>query len=346
VARTTERSDTAGSSLIPLALSLLMGIWLLTGSGAAQTPAADFAEARRAAAGLSRLHGLVVSRRGETIFEYYAKGYSANRGVNVKSASKSVISALVGIAIDQGTIKSVAQPASAFFPELLKDADRRKQAITVEHLLTMRSGLRSTSGQNYGQWVQSRNWVSHALTRPMVSEPGTTMQYSTGSSHLLSAILTKASGSSTWQFAQTALGKPLGIQFARWPQDPQGIYFGGNDMLLTPRQMVAFGDLYRNKGRVNGQQVVPAEWVETSCVPRTTSRFDPGREYGYGWWIDEIGGHQSCYAWGFGGQFIFVFTDLDLVIAAASSTAVSDERRGYRRDLLALIDRHILDVID
>ena len=169
------------------------------------------------------------------------------------------------------------------------------------------------------------------LTRPIVSEPGTAMEYSTGSSHLLSAILTKATGTSTWQFAQDALAKPLGISLARWPQDPQGIYFGGNEMLLAPKQMVAIGELYLKRGRANGRQIVPASWVDTSCVPRTTSVWDSDRRYGYGWWIQDFRGGTACFAWGYGGQYIFVFRELDLVVAATSSTAVSEERRGHRR---------------
>ena len=168
------------------------------------------------------------------------------------------------------------------------------------------------------------------------------MQYSTGSSHLLSAIVSKVSGESTWQFAQSTIAQPLGLSLAQWPRDPQGIYFGGNDMLLTPRQMLTLGEMYLNRGRANGRQVVPSPWVEASCVPRTSSRFDAGREYGYGWWIDEVGGHRACYAWGYGGQYVLVFNDLQVVIAATSSTAVGAERRGYRSNLLALIARQIL----
>lgn len=297
---------------------------------------------RTAAAGLPRLHSLVVSSGGEIRFEYYARGFSASRAANIKSAGKSVISALVGIAIDRGLIEGIGQPIVTFFPELERDKDPRKKTITIEDLLTMRSGLESTSRRNYGRWVTSRNWVEHVLGRPLVSEPGKSMQYSTGSSHLLSAIITKVSKTSTWQFAQETLGKPLGITLPRWTRDPQGIYFGGNEMLMTPRQMIAFGELYLNNGRANGRQVVPAAWVETSCVPRTYSRFDAGRAYGYGWWIDEVGGHEACYAWGYGGQYIFVFRKLGLVVAVTSSTLVSDERHGYRRQLLDLIERHVL----
>ena len=262
----------------------------------------DMTDAARAAASLPRLHSLLVSRRGELILEHYAKGVRPTRLANVKSASKSIISALVGIALARNHIKSVNEPIVTYFPELRRDADPRKQKITVEDLLTMRSGLESTSGSNYGEWVRSRNWVKNALDRPMVSEPGTDMEYSTGSSHLLSAILTKTTKMSTWQFAQTALMRPIGVTLAAWTRDPQGIFMGGNEMLMTPRQMVAFGGLYLNEGRHNGKQILPASWVATSCEPRTSSRWDSDRRYGYGWWMRDLGGRQTCFAWGFGGQ--------------------------------------------
>jgi CubicO group peptidase (beta-lactamase class C family) len=302
----------------------------------------DAVSARSAAAALPRLHALLVSHRGQLVVEYYAKGHRAGRLANIKSASKSIITALVGIAIDRKLIAGVREPIARWFPELRKDPDPRRRAITIEDLLTMRSGLESTSGGNYGRWVSSRNWVRFALERPMVSDPGTSMEYSTGTSHLLSAILTKASGKSTHQFATDMLARPLGLTLARWPRDPQGIYFGGNEMLMTPRQMIAFGELWLNRGRANGRQIVPAAWVETSCEPRTRSRWDPDREYGYGWWSQSFNGHRACFAWGFGGQYIFVFRELDLVIAVTSSTADSDERRGYRRQLFDLMEAHIL----
>src|SRR5687768_5816118 len=278
----------------------------------ARKPWQDFSGARTAAAALPQLHSLVVSHRGGVVFEHHARGYSASRQANIKSASKSIIAALVGIAIERQLIPGLDTPIVRWFPELRKDPDAHKQRITIEDLLTMRSGLESTSGGNYGPWVSSRNWVRFALDRPMGSDPGTSMEYSTGTSHLLSAILTKASGKTTHQFATDALAKPIGITLARWPRDPQGIYFGGNEMLLTPKQMIAIGELYLKRGRVNGRQVVPASWVETSCVPRTTSAWDSDRQYGYGWWIQDFTGGTACFAWGYGGQYIFVFRELDL----------------------------------
>jgi CubicO group peptidase (beta-lactamase class C family) len=328
-------------------VKLIALVTLLTAAVAAATaaPAAQpdrHAAARAAAGQLPQLHALVVSHRGQRVFEHYARGRTAGRLANVKSVSKSIVAALVGIAIERKLIAGVREPIARWFPELTKDPDPRRRAITIEDLLTMRSGLESTSGGNYGPWVGSRNWVRFALQRPMVSDPGTSMEYSTGTSHLLSAILTKASGKSTHQFAAEVLAKPLGITLARWPRDPQGIYFGGNEMLLTPRQMIAIGEMWRDRGRANGAQVVPAAWVETSCQPRTRSRWDPSREYGYGWWSQTFGGHRACFAWGFGGQYILVFPDLDLVVAVASATTVSDERHDYRRRLFDLLETHVL----
>jgi len=296
-----------------------------------------FDEALAVAKELPRLHSLLVSRRGELVLERYFNGARAARPANIKSASKSIISALVGIAIARGLIPGVDTPIVTYFPELKKDRDPAKQRITIEDLLTMRSGLESTSNRNYGAWVQSRNWVQHALNRPLLAEPGTVMEYSTGNTHLLSAILTRATKTSTWQFANDTLGRALGFTFPRWPQDPQGIYFGGNDMLLTPRQMLSFGQLYLDRGRRDGRQVIPEAWIDRSLVPRARSCWSD-QEYGYGWWIRELGGQRAYFAWGFGGQYIFVVPDLDLVVVTTSSATVAEDRRRHRRTVFDLVE--------
>ena len=277
-----------------LCLSLivvLVGV-AVTAAGA-QTPAPALEIAGKSAAALPRLRSLLVSHRGELVLERYYGGARATQAANIKSASKSVISALVGIAVARGLIKGLDQPIVDYFPELAKDPEKRKREITIEDLLTMRSGLSSTSGRDYGAWVQSPNWVRYVLTRPLIDEPGTRVEYSTGTSHLLSAILTRATKTSTWQFAQESLAKPLGFSLARWTQDPQGVYFGGNEMSMTPRQMVRFGELYLNEGRVGATQVLPKAWVAQTRVARGRSRWGSDREYGYGFWIRDLSGYDA-----------------------------------------------------
>jgi CubicO group peptidase (beta-lactamase class C family) len=302
------------------------------------------AEAVRAAEEMPRLHSLIVSRRGQVLVERYFNGARAARSANIKSASKSVISALVGIAIDRKVLAGVRQPIGPFFPELAAPTDAAKRAITIEDLLTMRAGLETTSNRNYGAWVQSRNWVRFVLTRDLIEPPGVQMEYSTGSTHLLSAILTKATGTSTWQFAQDTLARPLGFNLAPWTRDPQGIYFGGNEMVMTPKQMLAFGELYRNKGRLGATQVIPESWVRESLRPRTRSpRNDQG--YGYGWWSREFAGYETFFAWGYGGQYIFVVPALDVVVVTTSSTAAGGERRSHRGTIFDLLEQLILPAV-
>jgi len=328
--------------LATFALALLCAATV--GKGEQRPPAAPSSlDAAVAAAGqLPRLHSLLVSHRGALVLERYFNGARATRLANVKSVSKSIISSLVGIAIERGKIPSVSEPIATYFADLLRaPADAQKRQITIEQLLTMQSGLESTSSRNYGAWVTSRHWVRYALMRDLHATPGTRMEYSTGNTHLLSAILTRATGASTWQFAQASLAKPLGFSLAQWPQDPQGIYFGGNDMLLTPRQMVAFGELYLNRGRIGEAQVIPERWVEQSFVPRGRSNYSE-QLYGYGWWMRELAGQQAYYAWGFGGQYIFVIPSQRLVVVTTSSTATGEERRRHRQTIVDIVEQMIV----
>jgi CubicO group peptidase (beta-lactamase class C family) len=322
-----------------LVLALALPATVLAGKGESVP---SFDAAVKAAGELPRLHSLLVSHRGTLVVERYFNGARATRAANVKSVSKSVISALVGIAIERGHIPGVEQPIGGYFREILRAPDAAaKRAITVRDLLTMRSGLESTSSRNYGAWVTSKNWVRHALSRELETEPGTEMEYSTGNSHLLSAILSQATKKSTWQFAQETIATPMGFTLARWPQDPQGIYFGGNDMLLTPRQMLLFGELYLNRGQRGDRQIVPSRWVDESFMPRGRSNYSD-QLYGYGWWIRELAGQQAFYAWGFGGQYIFVVPSQQLVVVTTSSTAIGEERRAHRRTILDLVEQLII----
>ncbi len=323
---------------LPLFLSLA-----LPASAQNQGRQLDFDSADGAARSLTRLHSLLVQHNGELVFEKYYNGAGAGRPANMKSASKSVISALVGIAIEEGFIESVDSNLEEFFPEYLEGEEyTEKRAITVENLLTMQSGLETTSNRNYGRWVASRDWVKFAIDQPLVAQPGARMLYSTGSTHLLSAILTRATGMNAKQFAQEYLTRPMGYSMSYWSQDPQGIYFGGNDMEMTPRQMLAFGAMYLNDGRHGETQVVPREWVDASHQPRARSPRGQGRYYGYGWWLRDLAGMQVPVAWGYGGQLIFVVDELDLVIVATSDSNPGPTRRGHLGRLYDLVEDHIL----
>jgi CubicO group peptidase (beta-lactamase class C family) len=290
----------------------------------AANPANPLEPALKAASELPRLHSLLVAQRGRIILERYFNGRRETTPANVKSVSKSVISTLVGIAVDRKLL-SLGDPIARYFTDLPEP----KRAITIAQLLAMQSGLESTSNRNYGAWVQSSNWVRHALAKPLVAAPGTQMIYSTGNTHILSAILTKATGKSTWQFAQEALAKPLGFSLSPWVRDPQGIYFGGNEMVLTPRQMLAFGEMYRNDGRVDGRQILSKAFIDDTFEPRGRSRIS-GREYGYGWWMRDMAGRKAYYAWGFGGQYIVLVPSLELTVVSTSAATVSEDRREGR----------------
>jgi CubicO group peptidase (beta-lactamase class C family) len=295
---------------------------------------------------LPRLRSFLISIDGELVEERYFNGMRASHTANLKSVSKSLLSALVGIALDRGYLTSAQETVGKFFPEhLTRPEDAKKKTITIEDLLTMRSGLESTSNVNYGHWVQSGDWVRYLLARPLVDEPGGRMIYSTGNSHLLSAILTKATRMSTFEFARRYLAEPLGVSMAPWMRDPKGIYLGGNEMHWTPRGMLAFGELYLNGGRVGNNPIVSEAWIKESLKPRTRSNWS-GREYGYGWWIDLLGGHTTYYAWGYGGQFIFVVPALKLVVATTSLSSPGDGRREHQRALYDLMEHDIIPAME
>jgi CubicO group peptidase (beta-lactamase class C family) len=315
-------------SALSFALLLALPRTALGASAASLAPVLD------RAAGLRPLKTVVVAHRGEIITERGYRGHKATAATNIKSASKSVISALVGIAIDKGILTGVDQPiASVLKSDLPAKADPRIHKITVGNLLSMQAGLGRTSGANYGRWVQSKNWVRTALAQPFDDEPGGAMLYSTGSSHLLSAILTRAAKRSTLELAREWLGPQDGFAIGDWQRDPQGIYLGGNQMAMSVRSLLAFGELYRNNGRArSGRQLISPQWIETSWEPRTNSRFT-GDGYGYGWFMREIGGHTVPYAWGYGGQMLYIAPSLDLTVAMTSDDSSPAGRTGHRGNL-------------
>lgn len=284
------------------------------------------------------LKAVAVSQGGVIVGTRGYRGTTVDSPTNIKSASKTVLSALAGIAIDKGVLQGTGQRvADVLEQDLPANADPRLREITVGHLLSMQAGLESTSGAEYGRWVSSPNWVRNALSRPFVAEPGGAMVYSTGTSHLLSAMLARASGRSTLALAREWLGPQEGFSVTAWDRDPQGVHLGGNNMAMSTRSLLAFGELYRNGGVAHdGTRLLSESWIEQSWQPRTTSRYT-GDGYGYGWFLREIGGQQVRYAWGYGGQMLYVVPALDLVVAMTSDDSSASARTGHRDDLHDLL---------
>ncbi|AHL73812.1 6-aminohexanoate hydrolase [Stutzerimonas stutzeri] len=293
---------------------------------------------------LEQLETLIIAQHGEIIVERGFHGHRTTSPANIKSASKSVISALAGVAIDKGILEGPDQPiADLLKADIPANPDPRLQQVTVGNLLSMQAGLGSTSGRNYGAWVASRNWVRAALARPFEAEPGGAMIYSTGSSHLLSAILTRRTGKTTLQLTRQWLAPLDGFAISAWTRDPQGIYLGGNEMAMTPRSLLAFGELYRRGGlTASGERLLSKEWIDTSWTPRTRSRYT-GHGYGYGWFITQLGGEEVRYGWGYGGQMIYVVPGLDMTVVMTSSTQQpSGGAMGHRDALHRLLGQILI----
>jgi CubicO group peptidase (beta-lactamase class C family) len=294
---------------------------------------------------LKPLKTVIVARDGRIVAEHGYRGHTPLESTNIKSASKSIISALVGIAISKGLLEGPDQKIAPILKaDLPASADPRLNEITIGNLLSMQAGLDRLSGPNYGRWVSSRNWVRFALSQPFVDQPGGAMLYSTASTHILSAILTKVGGRSTLALAREWLGPVEGFHIGAWERDPQGIYLGGNQMAMSARSLLAFGELYRNGGRTtDGRQVVPADWVGQSWQRRTNSRFS-GDDYGYGWFTRQIDGEEVHFAWGYGGQMLYIVPSLDLTVVMTSQESGPSARNGYRDALHDLLGEIISTV--
>lgn len=261
----------------------------------------------------------VIVRNGYIVDEYYKDGYDENSVFVLNSASKSVTSALIGIAVDMGLIESVDVPISTYFPQVLENGGYWAE-ITIRHLLTHTSGIDMSDTADWYDWRSSANWVQYILDRSVTSRPGTVFNYSTGNTHLLSAILQQASGMTLEEFGKRYLFDPMEMNSASVSADAQGISDGGNGVSKNIYDMAKFGMLYLNGGEWQGSQLVSQDWVTQS----TTVQFerDSGSaDYGYQWWVRTFGDHDypAYFAQGHAGQYIFVVPDLQLVIAMTSN---------------------------
>lgn len=290
---------------------------------------------------LPQLHSLQVKRGEDLLFAAAPRGPGLNRLANIKSCSKSIVALLLGAAIDRGDVATVRATLSEVAPSILpRNATPGAGAITLEDLVTLRAGLERTSGPRYGEWVSSPNWLTDALTRPMVAEPGDRMLYSTGSTHILGAALAETTGQSLLAQARSRLGDPLEIEIPAWTRDPQGYYLGGNEMALHPTAMLKIATVIRDRGRFEGQQVVPESWVTASLTPRARSPWS-GLAYGYGWFLSSSG---YALGRGYGGQIIAAHPARNLAVAITSDPTRPARSGGYFGDLMRLLEGPVMSV--
>lgn len=278
------------------------------------------------------LHSVLVIRNGYIVTERYYDSFDENRIGEIYSCTKSFISALVGVAIEDGSIRSIDERVVSFFPDGdFENIDGAKSAMSIEDLLIMSAGLGwKESDQAYVDLYYSPDWVKTMLDLPMAEAPGSNFKYCSGCSHLLSAILKQATGQNTVDYAAERLFEPLGIRNLLWRTDNQGISVGGWGLQITPRDMAKLGYLYLNGGVWDGEQIVPAEWVQASVSSQIETGEDAG--YGYQWWvIPEMGAYAAR---GRGGQLIFVAPDLNLVTVFTADMAGDVEEMQLIREFI------------
>jgi CubicO group peptidase (beta-lactamase class C family) len=269
-----------------------------------------------------QIDSLLIVRDGYVVLDAYFYPYDNTIPHKLASVTKSVMTTLIGIAVDQGIIE-LDQPMASFFPgRAIANLEARKEQVTVRHLVSMRNGLASgcLAGDEPTLDAMRANpdWVQAALDRKMANEPGARFCYDSPGMHLLSAILQEATGMTALDFGRQYLFEPLGIQEVFWQSDPQGYTHGWGDLYLKPPDAAKIGYLWLNQGVWGGEQIVSASWVEDSVTAHSRAGSDG---YGYGWWVSE----DSYTALGRGGQNIKVYPDYSAIVVTTASAFDYDQ---------------------
>ena len=263
-----------------------------------------------------QVHSVAVVRNDHLVLEAYFHPIRPDHPHHIGSSTKSVTSALVGIAIDRGIIRDVDQPVLSLFEGRgTSDSSELKRRVTLSHLLTMSSGFDWPTVRFWEQigpqWDASSDPVQFVLDRPMQHEPGTEFNYNSGNAHVLSAVIQEAAGMSAATFAKRHLFEPLGISDVIWPSDKNGVSWGGGKVMMTTRDMLKIGLLYLDDGAFAGEQIVPSAWIRASRAPHIATFYGDDM-YGYMWWIDPSGRYRSLGAL---GQCIYVIPHEEIVVA-------------------------------
>jgi CubicO group peptidase (beta-lactamase class C family) len=242
------------------------------------------------------------------------------------SVTKTFTGILVGLALEKGFIESVNDPISKYLAGIVIFPDDVKAGITIDQLLKMSFGhsWNGTSPSSlYDIWANTPDHLQYIIDLPLVSTPGTMFNYSDGASHLLSVIISEATGTNTLDFAREYLFDPLDISKFEWAKDDKGYPNGAAGLRLKPFDMVKFGNLMLNNGKYKVRQVVPESWITEMTTSKISTNNDVlyVPEYGYQIWLGNAGGHKYYMAMGWGGQFIFILPDHDAVITATCWTS-------------------------
>ncbi|BCL80539.1 penicillin-binding protein [Ktedonobacteria bacterium brp13] len=286
----------------------------------------------------SKFRAILVIQHGKLVFERYYEELEPYHYHRIASATKSIISMLIGIALKENYLRSLDQTLVSFFPEYASSiTDMDKQAITLRHLLTMTSGLAYDEFKDYVvRWDEGGDqWAEFALSLPMAHKPGEVFQYASLGVHLLSIILTKVTGKSTLDFARHYLFNPLGIATNEqdgflWMRDPQGYYRGGGGMRLAARDCARLGYLYLNGGQWEDKQLFSPEYHALTTQQANAGGPPVQETYGYLWWVTNYLGYHTYFASGIGGQIIAVVPELDLVVVILSANQHNPKERLQR----------------
>ncbi len=298
------------------------------------------------------VHAFLVVRRDTLVFEYYGPGRTRLREDDLRSATKSVVSLLVGCSLADGFLDSVEARWLDEVPAYrASDLDPRMSSITLRHLLTMRAGFDyQDGGRNADVVGRSDDWVAAMLRLPLLFDPGTAFAYASPQAHFLSVAIANRSGRSVLAYAAARLFEPLQITARAWDRDPKGYANGGTGLWLTPRDFARIGQLVMHHGRIDGRQIVPSEWIDSSRVPRNTADFSwtgvGAVNYGYLWWLPRDVGAEAMLAAGYGGQFMLVDPARELIVVSTAEPPFDALSASSQENaLLDIIGKRILPAV-